>query len=240
MALLITRWLHDVYYRRKIGKIILNGLLICVIRALRSGNKLSLVKEYVVFSNFFRKKPDYEKIFSSEEEVKKHIYGDKAKTSSVLGDQDFINAWLDSKNFGKVTAVIEAEAMKGDIPSLKQMIWISDVYCEDVPNMFSNPQQILEQQTIYLLDRVKYCVKAMDCGLKEQSYYALTSSVKICNLYGNIPGAIENPIFQNSLSNIIKFAEIFINSGTSEHELVQDAKNAIEYYSPMAKLLSAK
>lgn len=193
-----------------------------------------------MFSNFFRKKPDYEKIFSSDEEVKKYIYSDKAKTSSILGDQDFINAWLDSKNFGKVTAVIEAEAMKGDIPSLKQMIWISDVYCDDVPNMFSNPQQILEQQTIYLLNRVKYCVKAMECGLIEQSYYALTSSVRICNLYGNIPGAIDNQIYKSSLANIMRFGKAFINSGTSEHELIKDAKDAIAYFSPMAKLLNVE
>jgi hypothetical protein len=75
-----------------------------------------------VFFKKFRTKPNYEQIFSSQEETKKFIYDDRTKTSSILGDQNFINAWLDSKNCGEITAVIETEAMKGDIPSLKQVI----------------------------------------------------------------------------------------------------------------------
>jgi hypothetical protein len=116
----------------------------------------------------------------------------------------------------------------------------SDIYCDDVPNFYNSAEKILEHQTVYLQSRIKYCIKAIEYGLKEESYYALISSVKLYNLYKDAPGFIENPVFQNSLSNIITFAEMFINSGTAESELVQDAKGAIAYYSPMANLLIRK
>jgi hypothetical protein len=60
--------------------------------------------------------PDYEKIFSSKEETYKFIYGDRSKTSTILGDTAFLNAWLSSKNQGHVTNTIQNEAMNGDNP----------------------------------------------------------------------------------------------------------------------------
>jgi len=188
----------------------------------------------------FNSKPNYEEIFASQEKTRSFIYADRAKTSSILGDNSFIEAWLDSRNVGQVTAVIEHEAMQGDIPSLKQMIWVSDLYFEDATNNFKDKGQLLEMQTMYLQDRIKYCSKAIEFGLKDQSYYALVSSVKLYSLYGNIPLSNQNSAAPKALENIIKFAEILIKSGINEPELIQDAKNAIAHYGPMAKLLGTK
>lgn len=189
---------------------------------------------------FFRSKLNYEEIFSSQEKTRKFIYEDKSKTSSILGDNAFIEAWLDSRNVGQVTAVIEHEAMKGDIPSLKQMIWLSDAYFEDARNIFKDKNQLLEMQTMYLQDRIRYCEKAIEFGLKDQSYYALVSSVKLYELYKKIPLSNEGSIAPKALGDIIKFANILIASGIKEPELIQDAKGAIAHYGQMAKLLSDK
>jgi len=70
----------------------------------------------------FGKKPNFDKIFSNQAEITNYLFGDRSKTSAILGDDDFINAWLSSKNVGSVTAVINSHALKGDIPSLKQMM----------------------------------------------------------------------------------------------------------------------
>ena len=188
----------------------------------------------------FRSKPNYEEIFASQEKTRSFIYADRAKTSSILGDNSFIEAWLDSRNVGQVTAVIEHEAMQGDIPSLKQMIWVSDAYFEDATNNFKDRSQLLEMQTMYLQDRIKYCSKAIEVGLKDQSYYALVSSVKLYKLYEKIPLSNKNSVAPIALQNIIKFSDIFIKSGVNEPELIQDAKNAIAHYGPMAKLLGTK
>ena len=186
----------------------------------------------------FRAKPNYEEIFSSQDETRKFVYSDRTKTSSILGDNAFIKAWLESRNVGQVTAIIKSEAMRGDIPSLKQMIWLSDCYYEDAPNNFKNKGQILEARTSYLQDRIKYCQKAIECGLKEQSYYAMTSSAKLYNMYQHIPNSMDNPVVQMALLGIIVFAEMFLESGTREPELIQDAKDAIAHYSPMANLVA--
>lgn len=175
-----------------------------------------------------------------QKKTRAFIYTDRAKTSSILGDNAFIEAWLDSRNVGHVTAVIEHEAMQGDIPSLKQMIWVSDAYFEDATNNFKDRSQLLEMQTMYLKDRIRYCNKAIEVGLKDQSYYALVSSVKLYKLYEKIPLSNENSAAPMALQSIIKFADIFIRSGVNEPELIQDAKNAIAHYGPMAKLLGTK
>ncbi len=182
----------------------------------------------------FGRAPDYEKIFSSHEEIHKFIYGNRSKTSTILGDDDFIKAWLSSQNTGQVTSIIQKEALNGDIPSLKQMIWLSHISFEDAPNVFKDQNQLLKMRTTYLQDRIKYCQKAIDCGLKEQSYYAMTSSVELYNLYSSAP--IDNPFGRLALLGIVNYAQMFLKSGTNETDLIQDTKDALEHFKPMAEI----
>ena len=186
----------------------------------------------------FRAKPNYAKIFASQDEVRRYLYSDRTKTSSILGSSEFINAWLESGNSEQVTSVIKSEALNGDTPSLKQMIWLADCYYQDAPNHFKNDAHLLEARTSLLQDRIKYCRKAIECGLKDQSYYAMTSSIKLYKLYQRIPDSIGNPIVQMALLGIIVFAELFLESGAQEPELIQDAKDAIEHYSQMARFVA--
>lgn len=184
----------------------------------------------------FGGKPNYEKIFSSKNDTYNLIYGNRSKTSSILGDNVFIDAWLSSKNTGQVTAVIESEASKGDIPSLKQMIWLCELYFEDAPNSFKDPNQLLKFQTTYMQDRIKYCRKAIDCGLKDQAYYAMTSSAKLYNLYSRVPNAMDNQVVQLAVLGIVHYGQMFLESGTRDPQLIKDTKDILQHYTPMAKI----
>ena len=187
----------------------------------------------------FNKKPDLEKIFSSQSEITKYVYGDRKRTSVILGDDSFINAWLSSRNVGNVTAVISNQALAGDIPSLKQMIWLCELYFGDVDNRTRDANQALIMKTKYMQDRVMFCQKAIECGLKEQSYYAMTSSAKLYLLRSNIPDSIDDKITRDALAGIVRYAKIFIQSGNQDRELIEDAKSAIEHYTPLAKVMGA-
>jgi hypothetical protein len=179
-------------------------------------------------------KPNYEAIFSSQSEIRKFIYGDRAKTSAVLGDRGFMKAWLGSKSFPQVTALIGEEASKGDIPSLKQMIWLCNFGFEEVDNRTRDTNLRLQMKTGFLQERVMYCQKAIEHGM-DQSYYAMASSAKLYLLRSNLP--IDDPITLEALANIVKYAKHFIAYGSGERELVEDANGALEYYGPIAKLL---
>ncbi len=187
----------------------------------------------------FNKKPDLEKIFSSQSEITNYIYGDRKRTSEILGDDSFINTWLSSRNSGNVTTVIINQALTGDIPSLKQMIWLCEIYFSDVENHTKDANQILTMKTKYMQDRIMFCQKAIDYGLKEQSYYAMTSSIKLYLLYSNIPNSMDNQITRNALAGIIKYANILIESKNQDKELTDDAKSAIEHYGSLAKIMGA-
>ena len=184
----------------------------------------------------FNKKPDFDKLFSSQSEIRNYIYKDRSKTSTILGDDEFINAWLSSKNVGQVTAVINDEALKGDVPSIKQMIWLCDIYFEDAEKNARDGRELLAIKTQYMKDRVMFCQKAIDRGLKDQSYYAMTSSARLFNLRSALPNSENDPITRDALMGIIKYAKLFIESGSHERDLIADAKGALEHYSPLAAL----
>lgn len=189
--------------------------------------------------SIFNKKPDFEKIFGSQAEITKYIYGDRKRTSEILGDNSFINAWLSSRNVGNVTAVISNHALAGDIPSLKQMIWLCEAHFGDVENRTKDANQLIIMKTKYMQDRVMFCQKAIECGLKEQSYYAMTSSAKLYLLRSNLPGSIDDQITRDALAGIVKYAKIFIESGNQDRELIEDAKSAIEHYGPLQRIVGA-
>lgn len=185
----------------------------------------------------FRTKPDFEKIFSSHSAIEEFIYGDKNKTSTILGDSEFVDAWLSSRNSGKVSAVINEKALSGDIPSLKQMIWLCEVYYDGAESLTKDSSQIIELKTKCMQDRVMFCEKAINSGLKDQSYYAMTSSAKLYLLRFGLPGSLNDQITRNALSDIVRYAKMFVDSGSREQELIADAKSAIKHYGPLLAIL---
>jgi hypothetical protein len=142
----------------------------------------------------FNRRPNFENIFADSSKIHKFIYGDRARTSTILGEKGFINAWLSSKNSWHVTTVIADEALKGDVPSLKQMIWLCEIYFNDVENIAMDSSKRLLLKTNYMQDRVVFCQKAIERGLKDQSYYAMASSVRLYILYSRLPNSMDNPM----------------------------------------------
>jgi hypothetical protein len=185
--------------------------------------------------NTFKRKPDFEAIFSSQFETYKYIYGDKSKTSSTLGDKAFINAWLSSKNTGRVTEIISQEALKGDIPSLRQMIWATGFFHQGMEIGLKNDKATIAIKSEMLQWRIEFCQKAIQCGLKDQSYYAMTSSAQLYLLRSKL--SVDDPITREALTGVIKYAKLFIDSGSDERELIEDAENALTHYGPLANLM---
>jgi hypothetical protein len=87
-------------------------------------------------------------------------------------------------------------------------------------------------------DRIKYCQQAIDCGLADQAYYAMASSVKLYSLYLCVPDAISNPAVQLALLGIVHYGQMFLESGPHEAELISDVKDALQHYTPMAELIA--
>ena len=188
---------------------------------------------------FSRGKVDYEKIFISTNETYEYIYGDKSKTAEILGDEKFIEAWLDSKNIASISGLIKNEALKGNIPSLKQMIWLSDLYFNDADNLPINENQKLEIKIASLKGRIMFCEKAIEFGL-DQSYNA---KISCANLYLILTKQLKTDISDkstiNALNGIVKHAKSFINSDYNDAELIKDAKKLLEQYAPLAQLINS-
>jgi hypothetical protein len=72
--------------------------------------------------------------------------------------------------------------------------------------------------------------------MKDQSDYAMTSSAKLYNLYLRVPNAMDNIIVQFALLGVVNYAQMFLESGIREPDLIQDAKDALVHFMPMAKI----
>ncbi|MEH6640575.1 hypothetical protein [Vreelandella glaciei] len=187
---------------------------------------------------FFKGKVDYERIFHSAEETYRHIYGNRSKTVEILGSTAFIDAWLGSPNVATVTAVISNEALKGDVPSLKQMIWVTDAYYKDAENLTRDKDEQRQLKTGFLKDRVEFCQKAIDLGLKDKSYPAMVSCVNLYTILSPYEKDATNisSAAQYALNGIVNYAQQFIESGYDAPDLIDDAKTLLKQYTPLAQL----
>lgn len=187
----------------------------------------------------FLKKTDFEKIFSSSDETYKYIYGDRSKTAGVLGDNKFIKAWINSEKIESVSSVIRKEALKGDIPSLKQMIWLADLYFNNSENLTRDKAQQMRIKVESLEDRIMLCEKAMNLGLKDQSYYAMASCVNLYSILAPQQKNVTDERTRKSLDGIVKYAKLFIDSGNNDPELISDAREILKHYAPLAIMINA-
>ncbi|WP_318370759.1 hypothetical protein [Enterobacter sp.] len=189
-----------------------------------------------MFGSFGKKKVDYEKIFSSAADTRQYIYSDRSKTVSILGDNDFIDAWLSSKNIGIVTQVIREEAIKNNLPSIKQMIWLYSLYFQNVENFASTKNEQTQLQITFLKERVLFCERAINLGLTGQSYYAMISSANLYSILAGLGSNISDTDAINALNGIIKFAKIFLASGENDQELIDDANALLKKYSALSQI----
>jgi hypothetical protein len=90
----------------------------------------------------------YCKILQYPDKVFHLLYSDRTKTAEILGEKDFINAWLESKKQIEITNIIRKEARNGDIPSLKQMVWFLRIVYEQIPRP-KNSSDLLRERILY-------------------------------------------------------------------------------------------
>lgn len=189
--------------------------------------------------DFFKGKVDYEKLFASANETHHYIYGNRSKTAKILGDDRFIEAWLDSKNIAAVTTIIKNEALKGDIPSLKQMIWLNDLYFKDADNLIIDLSQKLKIKVESLKERIMFCEKAIRCGLKDQSYPAMISCTNLYSILAPQQNNMTDETTRFALNGIVKYARLFIESGYDDPELIRDAKMLLKQYTPITQITNS-
>ena len=188
---------------------------------------------------FLKGKVDYEKIFSSADETHRYIYGDRSKTAEILGNEAFIESWLSSRNVGIVTTVIRNEATRGDAPSLKQMIWVTDLYFRDTENLTRDKNEQFKLKVEFLKDRIMFCEKAIVIGLKGQSYAAMVSCANLYAILAPLQKDFKDTSTVNALNGIIKHARIFIETGYNDPEMIGDAKELLKQYTPIAQLTNS-
>lgn len=180
-------------------------------------------------------KIDYEEIFSSLEKTHQHIYGDRSKTVEILGSEAFIDAWLSTRNDSVVIKAIYEEAHKGDIPSIKKLIWLYDLFLNEVENKKEDKTEQIQLKVKFLKDRIFCSELAIRFGLKDQSYYAMVSFANLYSILSQHKN-LEDPHTIAPIDGIILFAKRFLESGHDDHEMIEDAKNHLKQYTPIAPL----
>lgn len=186
-----------------------------------------------------KKKVNFEQIFSSATDTWQYLYGDSSKTVSIFSDNDFIDAWLSSKNVGLVTQVIRAEALKDNIPSLRQMIWLCGMYFQNVASFAPSKAEELQLQIAFLKDRVEFCEKAIHLGLVENTYYAMVSCANLYTLLTGPGRQLNDKDTVTALNGIVKYATLFLASGENDPELIEDANQLLKQYSALARLTNS-
>jgi len=184
----------------------------------------------------FSKKPNYESIFASPEDTKKLIYGGRRKTADVLGNQDFIDAWLSSRHQKQVTSLIRIEALNGDIPSIKQMIWLGDIFYRDMANI-PDATKRTQLQTFALAERIVFCEKAIGLGMTEKSYPAMMSCA---NLYHLSSKSFTDDASRKAISGAVRHAKLFLTLDCDDSGMIDDAKLVLRDFGPLEMIMNAK
>lgn len=193
----------------------------------------------------FRKpKNDYNKICRNPEAVNRLLYSDRKKTAEILGDDAFIRAWLDSQNQHDITMMIRREAIEGDIPSLKHMVWLLGNIHEEMSAANIEKNKKLRMLTGVLTERISYCNDLISKGVP-QHYYAMISCHHLyMALYElNETGTIE--MTRDTLNEMVEHAEAVIRMG-KEHPtfdgdegFINDAKTILGEGKDLRRLLNA-
>lgn len=161
---------------------------------------------------FGKSKKDYKKVCQDPGAVFNLLYADRAKTSEILGDNDFNRAWLDSEKQREITMIIRKEAIGGDVPSLKQMVWHLGNMYQEISSARIEKTQKLQAIIGILEERVKYCNQLIKKG-NEQHYYAMSSLHNIYKALRELdkPGTLEKS--RETLNEMVEHAQAVIRMG---------------------------
>ena len=182
---------------------------------------------------FGKSKKDYKKICQDPKSVFNLLYADRAKTSEILGDTDFIDAWLGSENQSAITLIIRKEAIGGDVPSLKQMVWMLGTMYQEVSGAKIEKNQKLDALVQILDERIRYCNQLIARGVP-QHYYAMVSSHNLHKALYELsrPGTLAKS--RDALNEMVKHAQAVIKMGKNHPAFDGDAG----FISDAEKLLS--
>ncbi|OLP54864.1 hypothetical protein BJF92_13725 [Rhizobium rhizosphaerae] len=188
---------------------------------------------------FLSRKPNYDKIFSSTSSIFDHLYSDRSKTASILADKDFLDAWLESAHVGQITGVIRGEAVKGDLPSIKQMIWVTDLYFQNADSFSSNPDERKKMKTHFLQERVLFAEKAVSLGLRDRSYQAMVASVNLYRLISSPSSKPTDVDIRTALNGIITNANTYLSLKDDDEGMNEDARNVLEEFGKYVDIINA-
>ena len=190
------------------------------------------------------KKKNYTKICQDPKAVANLLYADRRITSESLGDEDFISAWLGSDKQREITLVIRKEAIAGDVPSLKQMVWLLGNMQQEISAAGIPKEQKLELLVGILSERVDFCNKLISRGVP-QHYYAMIS---LHHLYSalremNKTGTLQKT--RDTLNEMVAHAQAVIDMGKDHPSFdgdagfIEDAKNILREGDDFRRLLNA-
>ncbi|SFD20822.1 hypothetical protein [Tropicimonas isoalkanivorans] len=193
---------------------------------------------------FGKSKKDYKKICQDPAAVAKLLYTDRSKTAEILGDSDFIGAWLDSENQREITMIIRKQAIAGDVPSLKQMVWLLGNMHQEISQAEIPKEKKLEALIGLLSERINYCDKLISKGVP-QHYYAMISLHHLYRALHELskPGTLEKT--RDTLNEMVKHAHAVVEMGKDhptfdgDSGFIEDAKNILREGDDFRKLLNA-
>jgi hypothetical protein len=188
----------------------------------------------------FGKENKYESIFESEDSTYNHIYKDRSKTALILGDEEFINAWLGSPNQARVSSVIAREAERGDIPSIKQMIWLSQMMLQD---MQANSRPVnIDAQTSCLKGCLHFCAVGEKFGMN-YAYYMMGSFINLYQIYMSRKGIVDDAEISQTLKAAVSCANRILEEEHLANDLyddpqgtLRDARSIVDQYGRMSQL----
>ncbi|MBJ6987284.1 hypothetical protein [Devosia sp. MC521] len=181
-------------------------------------------------------KNKYEKAFATKDGTHQLIYGNRTEIANVLGDDKFLKAWFASDHFDSVASVIGTEALRGDIPSIKQMIWLNEQVYQNAPNVTRSEAEKVSLQVHASKERIRFCEMAIAKGLDDRSYQAMGSYHNLYVLLGGQPGSAFSKGVTEAVEGIIRHAKIYLGSKNADPEYLDDVREALAYYSNISAL----
>lgn len=194
---------------------------------------------------FGKKSVNYKEIFSDRATTHKFLYDDRSKTSTIFADKKFVDAWLSSAMQAQITAVIKNEADKGDIPSIKQMIWFLNIIHEE--KLYARISEKDKAKILIKLneDRIKFCDKLAEVADESRPYDAMFA----CHhLYEQLRRTGEEYYMKKQrdvLNKLLTYADEVVSMGDDnsafdgDKGFIQDAQKMIEDYSSKRDLLDS-
>ena len=186
----------------------------------------------------------YKNACSNPRSVYDLLYKDRTKTAEILGDEAFISAWLDSEKQQEITLIIRKEAMGGDVPSLKQMVWLLGNMQQEISAANIDKKQKSLALCGVLSERVSHCNSLISKGLLGNHYQAMVSSH---HLYKVIQDLDEQTLEQtrDTLNEMAKHAQAVIDLGKDhpafdgDAGFISDAETILKEAESFRKLLNA-